>query len=97
MAHMSPFEALMIICFGAAWPFSIFKSYHSRKTGGKSVVFLYVVLLGYVSGCIHKLRCSMDPIIWLYALNGVMVSIDIFLFYRNRFIERRESAPASAS
>ena len=89
MAHVSPFEALMIICFGAAWPFSIFKSYHSRRTGGKSVVFLFVILLGYVSGCIHKLRCSMDPTIGLYALNGVMVSIDICLYYRNRLIERR--------
>ncbi len=91
---MSFFEALMILCFGAAWPFSIHKSYRSRKTAGKSVFFLYVVFLGYVSGCIHKLRYSPDAIIWLYALNGFMVLIDICLYHRNR---RYEAVAAEAT
>jgi len=87
---MSIFEALMLVCFGAAWPFSIYRSYRSRSTGGKSVFFLYVILTGYLSGIIHKLFYSLDPVIWLYIINGVMVAIDTYLFHRNRRLERAE-------
>jgi hypothetical protein len=92
---LSPFEALMIICFGAAWPLSIFKSIHSRSTRGKSVLFLYVVFIGYVSGCIHKFKYNMDPIIWLYVLNATMVAIDAAMFHRNRRLERALLAKAA--
>ena len=85
---MSVFEAIMLVCFGAAWPFSIYRSYISRSNKGKSVVFLFVVFTGYVSGMIHKLVYSMDFIIALYALNGIMVLADIILFYRNRMLEK---------
>ena len=81
---MSIFEVIMLLCFGAAWPFSIYKSYRSKETGGKSIVFLYVVLLGYVAGMAHKYFYSLDYVIYLYALNSVMVSIDIALYYRNK-------------
>jgi len=46
---MSVFEAIMLICFGAAWPLSIYKSYVSRTTAGKSVIFLYVIFAGLYS------------------------------------------------
>ncbi len=84
---MSIFEALMLICFGAAWPLSIYRSWRSRATAGKSVFFLYVVFAGYISGIIHKLLHSRDLVIWLYIANGIMVAIDIFLYHRNRRIE----------
>jgi hypothetical protein len=41
------FEAFMRVCFGAAWPFSIYKSYKSRINKGKSLGFLIVVIIGY--------------------------------------------------
>ena len=83
---MSLFEIIMLICFGAAWPFSIYKSYTSRSNGGKSLVFLIVVLLGYLSGMFHKIFHNMDSVIFLYILNGLMVFIDIVLFYRNNLL-----------
>jgi hypothetical protein len=85
---MSPFEIVMLLCFGAAWPFSIYKSYTSRQNAGKSLVFLYVVLAGYVSGVLHKLLYSFDKVIYLYMLNGLMVLTDIVLYYRNRQLVR---------
>jgi lipopolysaccharide export LptBFGC system permease protein LptF len=88
-SNVSPFEALMIICFGTAWPFSIFKSYHSRRTTGKSGIFLYIVLIGYVAGVIHKVKHDLDPVIWLYVMNSLLVATDIALFHRNACIERR--------
>lgn len=82
----SIFEVGMLLCFGAAWPFSIHKSYRSRQNAGKSLPFLLVVLTGYVSGILHKLFFHMDPVVWLYALNAAMVAVDILLYFRNRFL-----------
>ncbi|MFO7820559.1 MAG: hypothetical protein R6V56_00645 [Lentisphaeria bacterium] len=59
---MSIFEILMLVCFGAAWPFSIVKSCRTRRNGSKSLVFLGVLFWGYVMGIIHKLTYSMDPV-----------------------------------
>ena len=92
IANVSVFEALMIVCFGAAWPFSIVKSHMSRSTAGKSVVFLVVVFVGYVSGCVHKCLYDLDPVIWLYALNAIMVFVDICLYARNRCYELQLAA-----
>ncbi|MEW6593482.1 MAG: hypothetical protein AB1413_01290 [Thermodesulfobacteriota bacterium] len=86
---MSFFEILMLVCFGAAWPFSIARSWRSRMTGGKSLPFLYIVLIGYLAGILHKIFFSYDPVIFLYALNGLMVATDIGLYYRNRRLERQ--------
>ncbi len=86
---MSIFEAVMLICFGAAWPVSLCKSWTSRTSAGKSVIFLYIVALGYVSGIVHKVLYSFDGLICLYLINAVMVIADIILFYRNRRIDRR--------
>ncbi|MDR1941010.1 MAG: hypothetical protein LBQ47_01635 [Endomicrobium sp.] len=85
---MSVFEALMMICFGAAWPFSIYKSYKSKSNKGKSLWFLFVVILGYAGGIIHKILYNMDYIIILYALNMIMVSIDACLYFRNGYLEK---------
>jgi len=78
------FEMLMLLCFGAAWPVSIYKSYTSRKNSGKSLGFLIIILIGYISGVIHKILYSRDPVIVLYILNSIMVSIDIALYFRNK-------------
>lgn len=80
---MSIFEVLMLICFGAAWPFSIYKSYVSRSVQGKSAFFLIIVLLGYVAGILHKLFYRYDMVIYLYILNLFMVSADFVLYLRN--------------
>ena len=80
---MSIFELIMMICFGTAWPFSIYKSWKSRACAGKSIFFLYIVLVGYASGIVHKLLYSLDWVIALYMLNGLMVLVDILIFNSN--------------
>jgi hypothetical protein len=82
---MSVFEIVMLLCFGAAWPVSIYKSWTSRTNSGKSVIFLYMALVGYMSGVLHKIYFSPDNIILLYMFNGLMVSADIMIYYRNRY------------
>ncbi len=80
---MSIFEIIMLLCFGFAWPFSIYKSYKARTNSGKSVVFLYIILLGYLAGIMHKTFYNFDLVIILYIVNGLMVLADIMLYYRN--------------
>jgi hypothetical protein len=75
-----------LLCFGAAWPVSIYKSLVTKSIEGKSVLFLYIILLGYIAGVTHKILYSYDFIIYLYILNGVMVLTDILLYYRNKRI-----------
>lgn len=86
---MSFFEILMLLCFGFAWPFSIYKSYKSRSTQGKSLIFLLIVLLGYVAGILHKLFFHFDKVIFFYCLNFSMVAIDIALYFRNLKLYRK--------
>jgi len=80
---MSIFEIIMLICFGAAWPASIYKSWNSQSNEGKSIFFLIIVLGGYVSGILHKFFYSKDMVILLYSINFIMVAIDILIYYRN--------------
>ncbi len=84
---MSIFEALMILSFGAAWPASIYRSYTSRSTKGKSLAFLIIIWIGYLSGILHKVFYTYDIIIVLYMLNLIMVSADLVLYFRNKKLE----------
>ena len=76
------FEEGMLLCFGISWPISIAKSLRTKQVVGKSPLFMAILCVGYVSGCIHKALYSMDWIIGLYIMNLIMVSFDLFLYYR---------------
>lgn len=89
---MSVFEVVMLLCFGAAWPFSIVKSYKSRKNSGKSLLFLVVILVGYGAGMANKIIYRYDDVLFLYIINAAMVSADILLWFRNRKLEQIQKA-----
>jgi len=79
---MSIFEALMLICFGASWPFAVLKTYKTKNVKGKSVFFLFLVLIGYIFGIVHKILHSLDFIIALYVFNGLLVLLDLILYFK---------------
>ncbi len=87
---LSVFELIMLICFGAAWPLSIYKSWTSRRNTGKSILFLFVLIIGYIAGILHKLIYNYDAVIFLYILNVIMVSTDAALYFRNKRIQKAE-------
>jgi len=89
---MSIFEVIMLICFGSAWPASIYKSFTSRTARGKSLAFLIIVFIGYGAGILHKVFYNLDWVVLLYALNGLMVLSDITLTQRNRVIDLKGRA-----
>jgi len=86
------FELLMLLSFGAAWPASVHKSYIARTAKGKSLMFLLVIIFGYLCGIINKLINSPDYVIFFYALNMVMVSADLVIYFRNRRLDREAEA-----
>ena len=81
---MTLYEAIMLICFGASWPVSIWKTFKVKNPVGKSVGFLWLIIIGYVAGIINKVLGKTDWVLALYILNTVMVSADLFLviYYR---------------
>ena len=90
-------EVAMLFCFGFAWPFNIYKSYTTRSTLGKSLLFLIVIWLGYLMGIIHKLLMpNPDFVLWLYVVNLLLVSVDIALYYRNRLYEKHQKGSSPA-
>jgi hypothetical protein len=74
----------MIISFGVAWPTSLIKSWKSGTAKGKSLPFMLIIVIGYVSGIINKILYSRDIIIIFYIINLFMVLADVVLYFRNR-------------
>ncbi len=81
-------EAVMLVCFAAAWPASIHKSWASRTRKGKSLAFMLIILAGYAAG-IAKEIVSHAAIYMLipYTLNTTLVLCDLALYYRNYRID----------
>ena len=87
------FEILMLLCFAAAWPFSICKLYKTKSTKGKSVVFSFVIILGYIFGITNKfVMDDINYVLFFYFLDLCLVLIDTVLYYRNRHYEMAVSA-----
>lgn len=85
---MKIFEILMLVCFGFAWPTSIYKSITSKSVEGKSVMFMYIILAGYLFGIANKIVNGADFVIVLYAINFVMVFTDLMLYYKHKKISK---------
>lgn len=83
------FEALMVVCFGISWPLSILKSVRSRTSKGKSLVFMLFIWIGYVFGIVGKLiNHNITYVFIFYVINLCMVTADIFLYFRNKRLDR---------
>ena len=74
------FEAVMLLCFGSSWPFAVSKTIRTKSVEGKSLIFLCLIFLGYVSGVIYKITTNFDHVIWIYCLNGSLVFTEIVLY-----------------
>ncbi len=82
---MDFFEAGMLLCFGASWPAAVMKTYRTKNVGGKSLLFLSLILIGYICGMINKiLNFGYNYVFWLYVLNFALVFCDFVLYFRYR-------------
>ena len=88
---MSIFEIGMLLCFGAAWPLNIYKSLKSRTAAGRSILFQWAIMVGYICGIIHKILYSNNIVLYLYILNLLMVSFDTVLYFRNKKLDQQRA------
>ncbi len=88
--EVSVFEILMLICFACSWPVSIVKALKTKVVLGKSPVFMIIIIIGYIFGIIHKILYNFDWVVYLYALNMLIVSFDLFLYFRYIGQNRRD-------
>ena len=93
-------EIIMIVSFGASWPVNVMKSYKSRSTKGKSLLFICLIFFGYIAGIASKLVneeymanfASKWYVLFFYVLNFLMVGTDLVLYFRNLRLDRRRAA-----
>lgn len=84
MINPAIFEAIMLVCFGSAWPFSIYKTWKTKSSRGKSLFFVSILLVGYASGILFQVFGECNAVIYLYILNFVLVGTDLALSIRYR-------------
>ena len=92
-------EIGMLVAFGCSWPFNIIKSWRSRTAKGKSVVFEFIVVFGYIVGVAGKLITWQRTgfwaySIWFYFADIAMVAFDIVLYFRNAALDRKAELSA---
>jgi hypothetical protein len=88
-------EGTMLVCFGISWPIDILHTLRVRRASGKSLLFMALIILGYLAGLASKYLRSvvghqpLEPVTWLYALNTVLLLLDLALSY---YYQRQEVA-----
>ena len=84
------FEAGMLVAFGVSWPVDVMKTLRTRRTEGKSLAFMSLVLAGYLLGLGGKLARAAGPgeqVEWitaLYVFNAIIIFVDIAVTVRMR-------------
>lgn len=92
-------EALMLLCFGVSWPIDVIKLVRTRRTEGKSLAFMVLVLIGYIAGIAGKFARVGGEQTWpeavtlLYLFNVVAIGFDIglYLLFSRQRAEARSS------
>ena len=92
-------ETFMIVLFGASWPFNVIKSVRSKTAKGKSLLFMLIIIVGYICGIVSKIYLAAHGDFfntWLqyllfcfYCLNLLMVGVDCALYFRNRRLDAK--------
>ena len=88
-------EIIMIVSFGASWPFNVMRSYKAHTAKGKSISFLCLIIFGYIAGIFSKFTnvaymanfAEKWYVLFFYFLNLIMVSADLVLYFRNKKLD----------
>ena len=88
-------ESIMLICFGISWPISVYKSFTSKSTKGKSVIFSFAIIFGYLAGLAGKIIAKqINYVFVLYIINLLFVSVDCTLYFVNKKREKEANEKA---
>lgn len=85
-------EAVMLLCFGLAWPLNTLGMLRRQRAEGKGLTFTAIIWCGYLCGAAAKLLLAfaagrtLPPVFWLYVLNATTVGCNalVYLHFRRR-------------
>lgn len=92
-------EALMLLCFGLAWPLNTLGMLKRRRPEGKGLTFTTIIWCGYLCGASAKLLLAfaagrtLPPVFWLYMLNALTVGLNALVYLH---FKRRGERPVGA-
>lgn len=80
-------EALMLTCFGLAWPIANVRLLRTGRAEGKGTTFTIIILCGYLAGAAAKVAlpgtsAQLPPLFWLYLFNAASVGTNLALQWR---------------
>ena len=89
-------EIVMLLCFGFSWPINAYKAWKARNTKSTSLLFLLLILFGYICGILAKLTnpAYMSEfskkwyVLSVYVVNLVSLIVNLLIYFRNRRIEK---------
>lgn len=85
-------EAGMLVCFGFSWPLNVVKAYKARTAKGTSLAFIILIITGYVAGISAKIiNSQFNYVLGVYFLNLAIVSANIFVYIRNKRLDKINS------
>lgn len=90
LAHL--LEAGMLVCFGFSWPLNVVKAYKARTAKGTSLAFIILIITGYIAGISAKIiNNQFNYVLGVYFLNLAIVSANIFVYIRNKSLDRKSA------
>ena len=94
LAHL--LEFMMLILFGASWPFAIAKTYRAKRVDGKSPLFEIIVIAGYLCGIGSHFASGQGMwVVGVYVLDILLVSTDLSLYFYYSFRNRGRASYAA--
>lgn len=83
-------ETVMLICFGFSWPMNLIKAYKARTAKSTSLIFILLIITGYVAGIIAKFINGAEwYLIAVYCFNLVVVSLNLAVYFRNKALDKK--------
>lgn len=90
-------EGIMLIAFGASWPAQIIKTIRVKNPAGKSFIFLYLIMFGYICGIVSKfVSGAINWVLCIYFIDVLMVATDTFFSHYYIMKNKKEAKEISA-
>ena len=82
-------ETIMLICVGCSWPMNVIKSYKARTAKSMSLLFILLIITGYIAGILAKIAShQINFVLLVYLLNLAIVSLNLVIYFRNRRLDK---------
>ncbi len=89
------FEAAMLVCFAASWPFNLIKAYRARTNVGTSLLFMSIIIMGYLCGIADKVVSDdITYVIAFYIVDLALVTTGVLIYLRNRMLDKKARTKA---